>query len=132
MTLPDYHLLGPGHYSLIIEGKSHEVFVREEKGGFVVEIDGHLIPVRAKKGDTAAGPVEEETGSATIVSPMPGRVVGLRVKPGDSVKAGQGLIIIEAMKMENELKAPKSGIVAKVSVTVGMAVESGQELVVIE
>ena len=130
MNPPDYRVLGPGHYSLLINGRSYELFVRSDKKGFLVEVDGHLIPVRPD-----AGPVVKEaegSGPAVIESPMPGRVIGIKVAVGDTVKAGQGVVVVEAMKMENELQAPKAGKVTKVSVTVGQTVEAGQELVVID
>jgi biotin carboxyl carrier protein len=63
---------------------------------------------------------------------MPGRVVNVLVAPGDEVKAGQGIIVVEAMKMENEVKAPKAGKVVEVKVVAGQAVEKGQLMIVIE
>ena len=133
LSLPpvDWRELGPGHYSLLVDGRSYEVFVGEEKKGFSVEINGHLIPVRPE-GPAGKRPAEEEGGPAVLVSPMPGRVIGVKISPGDTVKAGQGLLVVEAMKMENELAAPKSGKVTKIAVKVGDTVEAGQELVRIE
>jgi biotin carboxyl carrier protein len=63
---------------------------------------------------------------------MPGKVVKLLVKPGDAVKAGDGVIVVEAMKMENELKAPAPGTVKEIRVAEGKAVAAGEVLVVIE
>jgi biotin carboxyl carrier protein len=63
---------------------------------------------------------------------MPGKIVRILVKPGDSVLARQGLVVVEAMKMENELRAPKAGTVAEVRVTEGASVEAGAVLVVVE
>jgi biotin carboxyl carrier protein len=63
---------------------------------------------------------------------MPGKVVKLLVKPGDEVKARQGLVVVEAMKMENELRSPKDGRVAEVLVAEGASVEAGRLLVVVE
>jgi biotin carboxyl carrier protein len=68
----------------------------------------------------------------TIRSPIPGRVVKLLVKPADAVKAGQTIVVLEAMKMENELRAPRAGRVAAIRCAEGSAVEAGQELVSIE
>jgi len=67
-----------------------------------------------------------------VVAPMPGLIVRVNVSPGDTVAAGQGLVVVEAMKMENELKAPADGVVARVSVEAGAAVEKGAVLVVLE
>ena len=66
------------------------------------------------------------------VAPMPGRVVRVLVSPGDAVAARQGVVVVEAMKMENELRSPKAGTVRDVSVTPGTSVEAGRVLVVIE
>ena len=63
---------------------------------------------------------------------MPGRVVNVLVAVGDEVKADQGIIVVEAMKMENEVKAPKAGKVVEVKVAAGQAVEKGQLMIVIE
>jgi len=125
---PDYRVLGPGHYSLLVEGRSYEVFVREEKNGYRVEVDGHLIPVRSPQ-VAVVSEKAEGNGPETITSPMPGRVILVKVKEGDSVKAGEGLVVVSAMKMENELVATRSGKVARIAVKEGETVEAGQELV---
>ena len=72
------------------------------------------------------------TGEQRVVAPMPGRVVRVLVKPGDEVAARQGLVVVEAMKMENELAAARPGRVTDVAVTEGVSVEAGRLLVVIE
>ncbi|MCH7922529.1 MAG: biotin/lipoyl-binding protein [Nitrospinae bacterium] len=71
-------------------------------------------------------------GPLVVSSSMPGRVVTLLVSEGDEVEEGQGVIVIEAMKMENELKAPKAGQVTEVCVVADDATEAGQALLVIE
>jgi biotin carboxyl carrier protein len=73
-----------------------------------------------------------QTGPLSIKSPMPGKVVKVLVRAGDEVKAGQGLIVVEAMKMENELRAPRDGRVQAVSAQEGTAVESSQTLATLE
>jgi biotin carboxyl carrier protein len=72
------------------------------------------------------------TGAQRILAPMPGRVIRVLVKPGDEVAVRQGLVVVEAMKMENELVAPRAGRVTEVAATEGLSVESGRLLVVIE
>ncbi len=72
------------------------------------------------------------TGRVELKAMMPGRVVNLLVKPGDEVAADQGVVVVEAMKMENELKTPKAGKVLEIRVSVGQAVEKGEILAVIE
>ena len=80
-----------------------------------------------------AAPARSAAGGApvTLRSPIPGRLIKLLVKPGDAVTAGQTLIVLEAMKMENELAAPRSGRVAEVRCAEGAAVEAGQDLVIV-
>jgi biotin carboxyl carrier protein len=99
----------------------------------LVGLEGRTISVivngrRSAHADAGAhGP-----GQATISAPMPGRVVRVLVQPGDEVSARQGVIVVEAMKMENELRAPRAGRVKEVSVAAGMSVEAGRILAVIE
>jgi len=71
-------------------------------------------------------------GRQQIVSPMPGKVVRIMVAAGDEVKHGQGIIVVEAMKMQNELKSPKDGHVMEISVTEGQTVAAAQALITIE
>lgn len=71
-------------------------------------------------------------GEQRVTAPMPGRVLRVLVKPGDKVAHRQGLLVVEAMKMENELTAPKAGTVTEVAITEGASVEAGRLLVVIE
>jgi len=72
------------------------------------------------------------SGPENVISVMPGKVVRVLVSPGDEVKAGQGLVVIEAMKMENEIGSPRGGRVTAVHVEPGRAVEAGATLVVVE
>jgi biotin carboxyl carrier protein len=71
-------------------------------------------------------------GTQRVLAPMPGKVVKVLVKAGDEVKARQGLVVVEAMKMENELRSPKDGRVSDVLVAEGASVEAGRLLVVVE
>ena len=106
-------------------------------GDFDVHFDGLTIPVQIRpagslgrqKKEGAAGPV---SGPQRIVAPMPGKVVRVLVKPGDDVKARQGVVVVEAMKMENELRAPRDGKVRDVNVAEGQSVEAGSVLLVVE
>ena len=84
--------------------------------------------------DTAGAPVLKRlaSGPVRVAAPMPGRVLRVQVSPGDEVAAGQGLVVVEAMKMENELRATRAGRVLEVVVREGQAVETGALLVVLE
>jgi pyruvate carboxylase subunit B len=110
---------------------------RDGKGRYTLWIDGYRFEVEALDERTrairalsaaAAGP----TGPAPIKAPMPGLIVRINVKPGDAVEAGQGVVVMEAMKMENELRATSAGIVKSVEVAPGAAVEKGALLVALE
>jgi biotin carboxyl carrier protein len=72
------------------------------------------------------------SGARPVVAPMPGKIVKVLVKAGDRVTARQGLVVVEAMKMENELRSPKEGVVTEVLVVEGVSVEAGRVLVVVE
>lgn len=101
-----------------------------------VTVDNLSVPLKLvdarRKLAQAAAPRGQQTGPLTIKSPMPGKVVKVLVAPGDVVKSGQGVCVVEAMKMENELRAPRDGKVKAVSAKEGQAVEAGQTLATIE
>jgi glutaconyl-CoA/methylmalonyl-CoA decarboxylase subunit gamma len=89
------------------------------------------VRVESERMRSAEAAKKGKGGSAeqVVKSPMPGRVVKVLVKPGDEIAVGQALVVIEAMKMENELKAPRAGGVLEVRCVEGAAVEAGQDLV---
>jgi biotin carboxyl carrier protein len=104
------------------------------RGELLVELDGRTVPVvvDGRRRRAAADGAAHGDGEQAVVAPMPGRVVRVLVAPGDEVALRQGVVVVEAMKMENELGAPKPGRVKDVSVTPGTLVEAGRVLVVIE
>ncbi len=118
-----------GLYSVLLDGTSYEVRVL----GNTITVNNHPFdveiedPRRWKRSGSAAG----AHGRATINSPMPGKVVRLLVQLGDQVEAGQGIVVVEAMKMQNELKSPKAGRVAEIRVSENDGVAAGTVLVVI-
>jgi biotin carboxyl carrier protein len=89
-----------------------------------------LLAARLKVAGVAAR--VEKSGAATVQSPMPGKVVKILVAAGDEVKSGQGVAVVEAMKMENELKAPRDGKVKSIGAKEGQPVEAGQTLITLE
>jgi pyruvate carboxylase len=104
-------------------------------GQLLIGIDGRTVAatVNARRTRRAGGHGGASAdGEQAIVAPMPGRVVRVLVAPGDTVAARQGVVVVEAMKMENELRSPKAGRVKDVAVTPGTSVEAGRVLVVIE
>ena len=91
----------------------------------------HPVARTTRFGRGAAADAQAE-GRQQVLAPMPGKVVKLLVKAGDEVKARQGLVVVEAMKMENELRSPKDGRVTEIAVSEGTSVEAGRLLVVVE
>jgi biotin carboxyl carrier protein len=124
---------GGFHYSLLLGAASHEVFVEHCEDFCVVTLDGQRYRVEAAderaRQAGARRAAEEETGEAEVLSPMPGVVVAVLVEAGQEVRAGEGLLILEAMKMENEIRAPRTGIVEVVQVTAGQRVSQDDMLV---
>jgi len=121
--------------SLLVDGKCFEV-KREQtatdlhlwvgSNRFAVELRDPRS-LRSRKGSAA-----DETGPRKIVAPMPGRVVRLLASEQSEVEAGQGIIVVEAMKMQNEIKSPKKGTVKKIVASAGAAVNAGDVLAIIE
>ena len=106
-------------------------------GDFDVHLDGLTIPVQIRPAGSFGrqkkdGPAAHAVGPQRIIAPMPGKVVRVLVKPGDDVKARQGLVVVEAMKMENELRAARDGRVRDVAVAEGQSVDAGAVLLVVE
>jgi acetyl/propionyl-CoA carboxylase alpha subunit len=127
----DVRLLEPGVMSLLLNGRQYRcvfdgdgVVIGGRKYGFEVD-DPRSLQGRRRMGAGTEGP-------RPVKAPMPGRVVRVLVNTGDEVGEGQGVVVIEAMKMQNELKAPKAGRVVRVGVGVGDTVGSGDVLVVVE
>ncbi len=121
-------------WSLLIDTRSYEIFVVEQPGGgLVVHVNGHPVPALVA-GRVRARKTERDTGSGPrqVTAPMPGRIVKVLVKAGEAVSAGQGLVVVEAMKMENELRSPRAGTVSDVRVSEGVSVEANAVLVVVD
>jgi len=124
--------------SLLVMGRSYEADVVEEADGVLtvwVEGETYRIEYReeGRRPRRSAGMIgQSASGRQVITAPMPGRVVAVLVSPAQEVAAGQGVIVIEAMKMENELRASRSGIVKEIKAQEGSAVGGGDVLVVIE
>lgn len=127
----DAQLLQPGVLSLLIAGRQYRCIL----DGDAVLIEGEHFAVemedpRSLRGRRSAGSGME--GPRPVKAPMPGRVVRVLVAVGEDVAEGQGILVIEAMKMQNDLKSPKAGRVARVAVGVDDTVASGDVLAVVE
>jgi biotin carboxyl carrier protein len=147
------------HVVAEIEGRRRELEVREMGAGvYLLLADGHVYECRVNRpgakqealevtvgsraysvtltdpkrlrGGQSAGALLD--GTARIVAPMPGKVVRVLVEVGAEVEAGTGLVVVEAMKMQNEMKSPKAGKVMSINVTTGATVNAGDVLAVVE
>jgi glutaconyl-CoA/methylmalonyl-CoA decarboxylase subunit gamma len=130
----DFHRLPDGEvYSLLVDGRSHEVRVAPVASGLEVTVEGVTVPVEVRHPleklvqSVARGGVA--VSGETVSAPMPGVVVAIRVKPGDAVTAGQAVVVVEAMKMQNELAVRHDGVVSEVLVAERAPVAAGQPLV---
>ena len=120
-------------YSLIVDGRSHESYIYQGDDNWQVLLRGRLYPVtvedeREKRLRAAAGGGVAETGEFHLRAPMPGLVVAIPVTEGQSVKKGQVILILESMKMQNEIKAPRDGTIGRIRVKAGETVEQKQTL----
>jgi biotin carboxyl carrier protein len=123
----------PGVYSILLEGKSYEARAMAAEQGFRIEVDGRRFTAelrdprnRGRKSATSLG-----GGRQNVAAPMPGKVVRVLVREGDEIEIGQGLVVVEAMKMQNEMKALRTGRVVEVRVSDGDTVGAGDILVVL-
>jgi biotin carboxyl carrier protein len=134
-TAADAVEIAPNTFSILLSGLSHEVSVTPYPEGKLIaqtgrfEFEAEVVDPRSWSGRRHAG--AEAEGRQQIVAPMPGKVVRVLVKAGDSVEAGQGLLVVEAMKMQNEIRSPKSGTVERVPAIEGQAVNAGEVLCVV-
>ena len=127
-------------YKVTLNGRTYEVEVEAGKAQLLAEYEAvsvapaaapaDVAPVAAPAAAPAAAPVVTGAGEA-VNAPMPGTILKVNVEKGQAVKAGQVLVVLEAMKMENEILAPKEGTVTQVVVSKGSTVDTGAALVVI-
>lgn len=131
----DVQRLGPGRMSVIINGRSYSVLSSAEGEDTTVVVNQQRFrlriddprSLRLRRQHKAAS-----DGPRPVMAPMPGRVVRILVQPGDLVEAQQSVIVIEAMKMQNELKAQKAGRVTRIAVQPGASVQPGETLIAFE
>jgi biotin carboxyl carrier protein len=123
----------PCVYSVLLDGRSYDARVEETAGPLVVVIDGYRFEVEVRdprrRSRQPGGRAGE--GVQTVAAPMPGKVVRVLVAAGDAVTAGQGLLVVEAMKMQNEMKAPRAGTVLSLAAREGATVAAGEALATI-
>jgi biotin carboxyl carrier protein len=135
----DAERVGAFQWSLLVDGEagvSREIGVAPSgrRGEMLVALEGRTVAVglNSRRTGRGSGDIEGVDGEVTVSAPMPGRVLRILVAPGDEVAPRQAVAVVEAMKMENELRSPKAGRVKDVCAAPGTSVEAGRALVVIE
>lgn len=131
----DLRRVGMASFSIVVDHRSFDLEVSRDGEELLVasRCGSSRVTLIDKARRTLAAPLARQlSGRVEMKAMMPGRVIGVLVEPGQQVQAGQGVLIIEAMKMENELRSPKTGKVLEVKVAAGQTVEKGDLLVVIE
>jgi pyruvate carboxylase subunit B len=130
------HVPGSGVRHIIVDGRSVTLVLRSgtERGEWDVHAAGRrvvaqVVDERTRSINEMTGGTQTARGPKPVRAPMPGLVVRVEVREGDSVATGQGIVIVEAMKMENELKADGGGVVSRIHVVAGQTVEKGAVLV---
>ena len=113
------------NYRITVNGTAYDVAVEELGAGTVAAAPAAAAPVAAAP---VAAPASGAAGSITVASPMPGKILAIKANAGQAVKKGEVVMILEAMKMENEITAPEDGTIASINVAVGDSVESGDTL----
>lgn len=131
----DAHQTEPCVYSILVDGRSYEVYITQEGEESIIIINGetHRVSVidKRRKLLRSIGAPKKESGELIISAPMPGKVVRILKNVGERVEKNQGVIVVEAMKMENELRSVSDGIIKNIFVKEGDTVASGQKLVVV-
>ena len=123
-------------YSMIMQGKSYEIAIQEQDDSVEISMQGRVmtgqvLDERAQLLMTRRAGATAGSGELSIKAPMPGLIVAVAVNEGDTVKQGQTVVILESMKMQNELKAPREGVVQRISVQAGQSVEQNKLLITI-
>ncbi|MCL5044168.1 MAG: biotin/lipoyl-binding protein, partial [Deltaproteobacteria bacterium] len=131
----DLRRIGPGSFSVLVDGRCFDLEVGAQEGELIVGARAGTSRVslvnHGRASATQGGRRARGAERAELRAMMPGRVVAVLVEPGTEVAAEQGLVVVEAMKMENELRAPRAGRVVEVKVSEGQTVEKGDLLAVI-
>ena len=127
--------VSPGIYSILIDGQSFEARVEPKNDSeFRVTIAGRQFNAGVRDSrkwtrDRRAG--AEAEGPQRVIAPMPGKIVSVLVKAGDVVESGQGIAVVEAMKMQNEIRSPRSGTIDRLLVVAGQTVNAGEVVAVV-
>ena len=126
--------VSPGIYSILVNGKSFEVRMEQasaELRAIAGSREFRVVISDDREWRRKRGSAIEAEGRQQVLAPMPGKIVRVLVKTGDAVRAGQGLLVVEAMKMQNEIRAPKSGTIDRLAVVEGQTVNAGEVVAIV-
>jgi len=126
--------VSPGVFSVLLGTRSFTACLSKDRERLEVSVGNarHWVSLSDTRDRRAGAKTNAASGPAEVRSQMPGKIIKILVEPGSAVTAGQGLLVVEAMKMQNEMKSPKDGVVTKIPVCEGATVNAGETLVVIE
>ena len=117
------------NYTITVNGNVYEVTVEEGASTGAAPASRAAAPApKAAPKAAAPAPAAGAQGSVAVTAPMPGKILGIKAEPGKTVAKGEAIIVLEAMKMENEIVAPADGTIASINVSVGASVEAGATL----
>lgn len=124
-------------YSLLFNGRSYELLIESERFNYGVTLRGEHFDIqvedeRTRRLNAGRKAPSLPDGELPVKAPIPGLVVQVLVSPGDAVEDGQPLLLLEAMKMENEIRAPRAGVIKKIEVEAGQRVEQNAVLIILE
>jgi biotin carboxyl carrier protein len=133
----DIQKISPERYSILLDGKSYQAIVTRNEFSYSILINGRIYNVEVETSAKKLINLRVDAGGKNralleIRSPMPGMVVRCEVQEGTKIEAGRGLLILEAMKMENEIRATRSGIIKKIFVQERQVVDKGELLITME
>lgn len=124
--------IGSDEILLNIDGKIHNVIVNAYTTSYTVYVNGRCFQIEKKSAQQILGPRMEKQRMIKVQTSMPGRIVKVLMKEGDEVAEGQAVMILEAMKMQNEIKSPQTGSISKIGPKAGVSVETGALLFTVE
>jgi biotin carboxyl carrier protein len=130
----DAVLVRPDVLSLRIGNQAYEVKCERVAGGTDIWVGSHRFAAEVRDPRSLRGRVRavDDQGPRKLTAPMPGKIVRVLVNQGDPIESGAGVMVVEAMKMQNEIKSPKTGTIQKIMVTEGAAVNAGDVLAIVE
>lgn len=133
----DVKKISEGEFSVLVNGRSYHIFLRIEPAISSAMVNNFIFPIeketfRDKLAKKLYVGTDEQVHSAVVRAPMPGMITKTLKREGDTVNSGDGVLIVEAMKMENEIKSPRPGIISKIFVSEKQTVEKNDTLFTIE